>query len=79
MLVSEIVLAGREIRVEMPETDALAVLSTEKNIVDFIRRFGDVEVVYNYEYRFYAVPAFREGREAYIARKAADCKVWGCE
>jgi len=60
------------------KTDAHRYLMNDKDVLSYIREFGDVETVYDADYTVYRVPAFRESIEAYTAMKLADCRRYGC-
>jgi len=64
-------------RVEMPKTDALRYVSSDKAATDFIAEFGDVEIVLNEKYGYYAVPAFKAERDEYSKLKQAYCDQFG--
>lgn len=55
--------------IELPNTDACAILSVKKHLEAFVKMYGNVEVVQvgtNYQ-----VPAFAESRKQFIAAKLA--------
>ena len=64
-------------RVEMPKTDALRYVSSDKAATDFIAEFGDVEIVLDEKYGHYAVPAFKVERDEYCKLKQAHCEIYG--
>ena len=64
-------------RVEMPKTDALRYVSSDKAAADFIAEFGDVEIVLDEKYGHYAVPAFKVERDEYCKIKQAHCEIYG--
>jgi len=64
-------------RVEMPKTDALRYVSSVESAAKFIKEFGDVEIVLDEKYCFYAVPAFAESREEASKLKQAYCERYG--
>ena len=66
-------------RVEMPKTDALRYVSSDKAAADFIANFGDVEIVLDEKYGYYAVPTFKVERDEYSKLKQAHCERWGSE
>jgi hypothetical protein len=63
--------------IELPKTDALLDLTSNRIVLMFIEAYGDLEVVQSGN-RF-NVPAFAAGREKFTAAKTADCAIWGCE
>jgi len=65
--------------VEIPRDVAFLVFSNEYIKNDFIASNGDVEVVWNAKYGYYAVPSFAEGREKISKIVAHECSIWGCE
>jgi len=62
-------------------TDANRVLHEPYSFDNYIEQFGDVDVVYDIEYRVYTVAAFKEQRDSYIKGKAAvlASSSYGCE
>jgi len=64
-------------RVEMPKTDAQRYVSSDKAAANFIAEFGDVEIVFNEKYGYYAVPAFKAERAEYSKLKQAYCDQFG--
>ena len=64
-------------RVEMPKTDALRYVGSDKAAADFIAEFGDVEIVLDEKYGHYAVPAFKVERDEYSKLKQAYCDQFG--
>ena len=65
--------------VEVPNSDAYRLFTNEFNKNRFIENYGDVEIVWNERYKFWAVPEFAERREAYGIAKQRACDTWGCE
>ena len=65
--------------VELPNSDAHRLFTNDFNKNSFIEANGDVEVVWNEQYKYWAVPAFAESRKVYSDAKAIDCARWGCE
>jgi len=65
--------------VENPNSDSDSLFTDEFNKNSFIEENGDVEIVWNERYKFWAVPAFAEGRAAYGKAKQRACETWGCE
>ena len=65
--------------VENPRDVSYLVFSNEFIKNQFIEWYGDVEVVYNKKYGYYAVPEFAEGRKKISDIVASECAVWGCE
>lgn len=68
---------GNNVAVELPNTDALALLVNDYNKQLYLDNHGDLDIVQ--DGRVYRVPAFAEGRQAFSGAKARDCAVWGCE
>jgi hypothetical protein len=64
-------------RVEMPKTDAQRLVSNPEAAARFIKEFGDVEIQFVECYKYWEVPAFAEGREAYSKLKQAHCDQFG--
>ena len=60
-------------------TDAHQILLTESHRAAYVAEYGNVEVEYNAEYKYWRVPAFAAEVAAYTAAKAKDCAIWGCE
>ena len=77
MNVSEITLT-RTTRVE-GNTDAYHILSNQFQLDGYIKQFGNVEVVYDAEWKVYRVPSLDEKRNIYSEKKTRDCAKWGCE
>tara|TARA_Y100000356_G_scaffold57775_1_gene46821 strand:- start:22 stop:282 length:261 start_codon:yes stop_codon:yes gene_type:complete len=65
--------------VELPNQDAHRLFTNDFNKNSFIEDYGDVEIVWNEQYKHWEVPAFAEGREAYGIAKQRACETWGCE
>ena len=65
--------------VELPNQDAQRLFTNDFNKNSFIEDYGDVEIVWNEQYKHWEVPAFAEGREAYGIAKQRACETWGCE
>jgi len=63
--------------VEMPNADAHRIVSNPKAAANYIAEFGDVEIVLDEKYCFYAVPAFAESREEASKLKQAYCERYG--
>ena len=63
--------------VEKPNSDAHALFTNDFNKNSFIEANGDVEVVWNERYKFWAVPEFAEGRKTYCDIKQAHCEIYG--
>jgi len=70
---------GFFVRIELPNTDALCLISDVSEIDDFIESHGDVEIVFNEALRRFEVPSFAEGRREAIADKAKFCERFGSE
>ena len=58
--------------VENPNCDSHRLFTNEFNKASFIEANGDVEVVWNEQYKYWAVPAFAEQRKLYSDAKQAD-------
>ena len=65
--------------VELPNSDAHRLLTNDFNKNSFIEANGDVEIVWNAQYKYWAVPAFADGRKAYGDAKQRYCDTYGCE
>jgi hypothetical protein len=65
--------------VENPNCDSHRLFTDDFNKNSFIEANGDVEIVWNERYKFWAVPAFAEGRKTYGEAKQRACDTWGCE
>ena len=63
--------------VEKPNSDAHALFTNDFNKASFIEANGDVEIVWNERYKFWAVPAFAEGRRIYSEAKQRYCDQHG--
>tara|TARA_R110002050_G_scaffold33117_1_gene84612 strand:+ start:356 stop:601 length:246 start_codon:yes stop_codon:yes gene_type:complete len=63
--------------VENPNSDSHRLFSNEYNKSSFIEANGDVEIVCNEQYKYWAVPAFADGRAEYCKLKQAHCERWG--
>lgn len=59
----------RPIQIELPNDDLQLLLFSDSQRDDFIENYGNVEIVH-VAGKVYSVPAFRQGREEAIARKA---------
>ena len=68
----------RTTRVE-GNTDAYHIRSNQLQLDQYIARFGNVEVVYDAEWKVYRVPSLDEKRNLYSEKKTRDCAKWGCE
>ena len=68
----------RTTRVE-GNTDAYHILSNQFQLDQYIARFGNVEVVYDAEWKVYRVPSLNAKRSEYETKKTIDCAKWGCE
>jgi len=68
----------RTTRVES-DTDAYHILSNQFQLDQYVARFGNVEVVYDAEWKVYRVPSLDEKRNIYSEKKTRDCAKWGCE
>jgi hypothetical protein len=62
-------------------TDASRVLHSQVDFDRYAEQFGDVEVVYDEQFRVWRVPAFKVERDSYIKGKAATLasSSYGCE
>jgi hypothetical protein len=65
--------------VEKPNSDAHALFTNDFNKNSFIEANGDVEIVWNNQYKYWEVPAFAESRAAYGISKQRACDTWGSE
>ena len=65
--------------VELPKNDAHRMIANERHAQDFIDDNGDVEIVWNEQYKHWEVPAFAESRRIYGEAKQRACATWGCE
>jgi len=63
--------------VELPNSDAHRLFTNDFNKNSFIEDNGDVEIVWNERYKFWAVPAFKAERDEYCKLKQAHCERWG--
>lgn len=84
MLLSEIEIVAQETWIDLPNTDAVAVLTNKSELLAFQAKYGNVEVVMNKDFSnmkrvWYNVPSFAQKREEYSKEKAKDCKIWGTE
>ena len=77
MNVSEITLT-RATRVE-GNTDAYHILSNQFQLYHYIDQFGNVEVMYDEEWKVYRVPRLDAKRNLYSEAKTIDCAKWGSE
>ena len=77
MNVSEITLT-KTTRVE-GDTDANHILSNQFQLDQYVARFGNVDVVYDAEWKVYRVPSLNAKRSEYETKKTIDCAKWGCE
>ena len=68
----------RTTRVE-GNTDAYHILSNQFQLDGYVEQFGNVEVVYDAEWKVYRVPSLDEKRNLYCEKKTRDCAKWGCE
>lgn len=65
--------------VEKPNSDAHALFTNDFNKNSFIEANGDVEIVFNEKYKFWAVPEFAEARKVYSEAKQRYCEQYGSE
>jgi hypothetical protein len=65
--------------VEKPNSDAHALFTNDFNKNSFIEDNGDVEIVWNAQYKYWAVPAFAESRKVYGEAKQRYCEQYGSE
>jgi hypothetical protein len=63
--------------VELPNSDAHRLFTNDFSKNSFIEANGDVEIVWNERYKFWAVPTFAEGRKEYGKLKQAHCDQFG--
>jgi hypothetical protein len=68
----------RTTRVE-GNTDAYHILSNQFQLDQYIARFGNVEVIYDEEWKVYRVHSLDALRSEYERKKTIDCAKWGCE
>ena len=68
----------RTTRVES-DTDAYHILSNQFQLDQYVARFGNVDVVYDAEWKVYRVPSLDAKRNLYCEAKAKDCARWGSE
>ena len=65
--------------VEIPKNDARRLIANEQHAQDFIDDNGDVEIIWNNQYKYWEVPTFAESRRIYGEAKQRACATWGCE
>lgn len=65
--------------IENPREVSYLVFSSIYIKDSFITSYGDVDVIYNEKYGYYAVPAFAEGRAAIREVWSSECAIWGSE
>jgi hypothetical protein len=63
--------------VENPNCDSHALFTNDFNKNSFIEANGDVEIVFNEKYKFWAVPEFAEARKVYSEAKQRYCEQFG--
>jgi len=63
--------------VENPNCDSHALFTNDFNKDSFIEANGDVEIVFNEKYKFWAVPEFAEARKVYSEAKQRYCDQYG--
>ena len=63
--------------VELPNQDAHRLFTNDFNKSSFIEAHGDVEIVFNEKYKFWAVPEFAEARKVYSEAKQRYCEQFG--
>jgi len=63
--------------VELPNSDAHRLFTNDFNKQSFIEAHGDVEIIWNDRYSYWAVPAFKAKRDEYCKLKQAHCERWG--
>ena len=68
----------RTTRVE-GDTDAYHILSNQFQLDGYVQQFGNVEVVYDAEWKVYRVPSLDAKRSEYETKNTIDCAKWGCE
>jgi hypothetical protein len=82
MKISELQLTGEK-QLVATDTDAMRVISTEWDIEQYIRTFGDVEIVKDTTHvaftNHWGVPSLKAKADAYTEAKARDCQRWGSE
>jgi len=69
----------RIIKIEKPNTDAIAWLSSEAELTVFLAKHNIEDAIWDSEFGVYRVPAFADGRRIYSEAKQKDCDRWGCE
>jgi len=65
--------------VEKPNDDAHRMVANERHAQEFVDSFGDVEIVWNERYKYWAVPEFADSRKRYSDIKQVHCDRYGCE
>ena len=63
--------------VEKPKEDAHRMIGNERHAQGYIEDFGDVEIVFNTEYNYWEVPAFKAEIAEYSKLKQAFCDQFG--
>jgi len=63
------------IKIEEPNSDAIRLFNTTKEVEGFLSNHGNPETIL--VRGVITVPAFAAGREAYMEMKAADCARYG--
>ena len=63
--------------VENPNCDSHALFTNDFNKNSFIEANGDVEIVFNEKYKFWAGPEFAEARKVYSEAKQRYCEQFG--
>ena len=63
--------------VENPNCDSHALFTNDFNKNSFIEANGDVKIVFNEKYKFWAVPEFAEARKVYSEAKQRYCEQHG--
>lgn len=67
-----------EFKVEMPNTDAVRIFSSEHGRQEYLMSHGIDVVVMDEVYGVLRVPEWAAGRAEYSRLKTIDCWCWGC-
>lgn len=79
MFASDIVPTIRGVSIENPNSDSNQLWFNDYQKEMWLKRNGNVEVIYDEKRRTYIVPQFAESRKKYSEIKQIDCDRWGCE
>lgn len=77
MYASQIQVNGT-IKIELPDTDALQIISSQTSMDNWIKKNGNLTVELSDD-GVYTIPSFKEGREKFKEAKTIFCRQWGCE